>query len=266
MHGFQIDRKLSSGSFGCVFLCKNKNSEIAAAKIEKNNIKVNQLHYESKILKSIQTSTYFCKYIGYGSIFHDNRYSKYLLMEAMQSDCGKVDKTHSINEKKQLFQSMFDGLEAFHKFGYIHRDIKPRNFCLRFDLPLTAVLVDLGLAKKFINVDGKHIPMEEKHTQVGTLRYSSVYSAALIQQSRRDDIESLIYSMVNMCGCDLPWQNIDENLDKKTKHKRVYNLKRICSPKKVTVESIPGLTKILSNVRQLKFKETPPYELYKSLL
>ena len=50
-------------------------------------------------------------------------------------------------------------------------------------------LIDFGLARKFRN-KFEHVPFR-RHGMVGTVRYASVNTHREIQQTRRDDLESL---------------------------------------------------------------------------
>ena len=95
-----------------------------------------------------------------------------------------------------------------------------------------------------------------------------------------------MYTIVNILGSKLPWQNTSsklylnikkldcsdskkEKLLKKEKQKHILCLKRICSPERVCQNIkdpniAKAIIKILSSAMCLGFEEPPPYLTYES--
>ena len=73
-----------------------------------------------------------------------------------------------------------------------------------------------------------------------------------IEQSRRDDIESIGYVMMYMLRGILPWQNMKAK-DTKTKYKMIME-KKISTPAEFLCKGYPSeMTKFINYAKGLKF-------------
>ena len=60
-------------------------------------------------------------------------------------------------------------------------------------------VIDLGLVKKYRDVkNNKHIPYREGNSLTGTARYASLNTHAGRELSRRDNLESIGYILINL--------------------------------------------------------------------
>lgn len=103
-----------------------------------------------------------------------------------------------------------------HSLNLIHRDIKPDNFSFSINQKnKTLYIFDFGLSKYYRDAKNKiHIPYKELNKLTGTVRYASLNTHKGIEQSRRDDLESALYSIVYMFNGKLPWQGMKDSTNK----------------------------------------------------
>lgn len=70
---------------------------------------------------------------------------------------------------------------------------------------------DFGVAKKYINSEGGHIPEGQKTSYgTGTLRFTSAYAASHLVASRRDDLEAIGFMLMSFLRGDLPWDHVSD--------------------------------------------------------
>ncbi|KAL8237047.1 hypothetical protein R6Q59_018136 [Mikania micrantha] len=159
-------------------------------------------------------------------------------------------------------------LEQLHLRGFVHGDVKPENFLL--GQPGTPnekklYLVDLGLASKWKDTSsGNHI--EYDPSLIGTVRYASVHAHLGRTGSRRNDLESLAYTLIFLLRGKLPWQGfIGEN-----KVFLVCKKKMATSPEMLCYLCPSPFKQFLETVNNMRFNEEPNYlkliELFKNCL
>ncbi len=94
-------------------------------------------------------------------------------------------------------------------------------------------LIDYGLAKQFRDPrTRRHIPYRDDKCLTGTPRFASVNNHLGIEQSRRDDLESLAYVLIYLIKGELPWQNI--SVPSNIKDVKRYKNQRILETKQST--------------------------------
>jgi serine/threonine protein kinase len=285
---------LGEGSFGKVFKGKHlKNDSIVAIKIQHKDIS-HVLKHEAKIYNLLRDISGIPQMRNYGT---DSGFN-YLIIEFLGPS---LFETKITPEKSILFfiQSL-NILEKVHDMGFLHRDIKPDNFLLTEKKALIELyLIDFGLAKYYLNADKKHMEERKGRKLIGTAKFSSLNVHNGIEPSRRDDIESLVYTFITVYGQELPWTkviahhnsgNIKEKIEniQEIKREEMHNsetdisqnintsviipelYEKIKLSKERTLEwlyNIPGefLTLLLYS-RKLEFEERPNYNYIRRLL
>ncbi|KAJ0988455.1 hypothetical protein J5N97_006811 [Dioscorea zingiberensis] len=157
-------------------------------------------------------------------------------------------------------------LEKMHSKGYVHGDVKPENFLL--GQPATSqekklFLVDLGLATKWKDsANGQHVEYDQRPDVFrGTVRYASVHAHLGRTASRRDDLESLAYTLIFLHRGRLPWQGYQGD----NKSFQVCKKKMATSPEMLCCFCPPPFKQFLEVVVNMKFDEEPNYSKLISL-
>merc|ERR1712207_117563 len=94
---------------------------------------------------------------------------------------------------------MLERVELMHSRHLIHRDIKPANFVTDGGRGNGNFIycIDFGLSKRYRHPRTlQHIPQREGRSLTGTPRYASINNHLGVEQSRRDDLESIGYVLV----------------------------------------------------------------------
>ena len=261
-----VNKLLGKGGFGQIYLGRNIRENVPIAiKVEETSNR-SHLRLEYEILKEIQGGKGIPRIYKYRQGHNHN----YLVMELL----GKsLDKLFSDNDKyfsnKTIFQigyQMIERIQYVHSKFYIHRDIKPGNFVIgRGEKSKIIYLIDFGLSKRYIDPEKKcHIPYREGKGLTGTARYVSLFTHYGIEQSRRDDIESIAYNLIYFAKGKLPWQGV-KTKNKKEKHKKIMESKLAHTPD-ILCANLPDVyVKLLKYARKLEFEDEPDYDNIKLL-
>eukprot|EP00826_Nyctotherus_ovalis_P006366 TRINITY_DN11497_c0_g2_i3.p1 TRINITY_DN11497_c0_g2~~TRINITY_DN11497_c0_g2_i3.p1 ORF type:complete len:248 (-),score=38.23 TRINITY_DN11497_c0_g2_i3:456-1199(-) len=184
------------------------------------------------------------------------------------------DRRFSLATAVLTVEQMLERIEHLHARNFIHRDIKPDNFVIGRESSSTIYMIDYGLAKRYRDSKSKqHIPFRENKSLIGTARYTSVNAHLGYEQSRRDDIEGLLYVSVYFLKGTLPWQGTRANT-KKEKYDRIMDIK-MSTPARTLCKGLPctclGLLLVefvsfLDYAKGLGFEEKPDYNYLFRLL
>lgn len=264
---FKLGRKIGSGSFGELYLAVNvQNGEEVAVKLEPVKTKHPQLQYESKIYMLLQggTGVPHLKWFGVESEY--NVMVIDLLGPSLEDLFNYCNRKFSLKTILMLADQLINRVEYMHSRGFLHRDIKPDNFLMGLGRKANQVyIIDYGLAKKYRDLQThKHIPYRENKNLTGTARYASVNTHLGVEQSRRDDLESLGYVLMYFLRGSLPWQGLKAGT-KKQKYDKISE-KKMLTPIEVLCKSHPSeFTSYFHYCRSLRFEDKPDYAYLKRL-
>lgn len=255
---------LGKGSFGELWLGEDsENKSKVAIKFERHDIQAPQLVLEYQRYKELGQSDYVPKFYTFlkvdGTEYH--AIVMELLSKSLENLLDVCERTFSLKTVLQLAVQMVSILQFIHHQKIIHRDIKPDNFMFgrkEVGKEKKLMIIDFGLSKAYIE-HGKHIKYETDKPIMGTSRYMSLNCHNGIQQSRRDDLESIGYVFVYMLNGKLPWQGIDA-ADTKERNRLVAEKKRAITPEKLCRGHPREFADYLRMVKGLKFSEDPDYK------
>lgn len=131
------------------------------------------------------------------------------------------------------------------------------------NVPPTLTLIDFGLAQLFRNpATYLHIPFTTDHPIIGTLSFASINSHHGNSQSRRDDLESLAYTIIYSALGELPWTSNSTGNDEGAilRKKTSITVEELC-------KGLPTpFCEFVTHVRSLSFNKKPDYQFLHSIL
>lgn len=178
----------------------------------------------------------------------------------------------------QIGRQMLQRVRSIHACGMLHRDVKPDNFLFArtpiLDLSRRAAkhskpesglpllyIIDFGMAKRIKDpIDAEEnrlVPL------IGSPRYASVFAHRGEPLGRRDDLISMMYSLIYVAnGGALPWQSYTE--------REIYYIKENTTPSEICAglheRHATGWAAILERLHAMRVNEAPDYAGIESLL
>jgi casein kinase 1 len=184
-------------------------------------------------------------------------------LEDLFNRCGR---RFSLKTVLMIADQVLLRLEYIHSKSFIHRDIKPDNFLIGLGRRSNIIyVIDFGLAKRYRDPKTHvHIMYRENKHLTGTPRYASINNHLGIEQSRRDDLESLGYVFMYFLRGSLPWQGIRANT-KKQKYQKIME-KKMATPIDLLCKGFPDEFRIyFEYCRALRFADKPDYSYLRRL-
>ncbi|XP_052176320.1 casein kinase 1-like protein HD16 [Diospyros lotus] len=275
---YKIERKLGKGGFGQVYVGRR----VSGGTIDRNGPGAAEV-----ALKFEHRSSKGCNYgppyewqvyntlggsHGVPRVHYKGRQGDYyvMVMDMLGPSLWDVwnNNTHMMSTQMVacIAVEAISILEKMHYRGYVHGDVKPENFLLGpTGTPdeKKLFLVDLGLATRWQDgSSGLHVAYDQRPDVFrGTVRYASVHAHLGRTGSRRDDLESLAYTLIFLLRGRLPWQGFQgEN-----KGFLVCKKKMATSPESLCSLCPLPFRQFVEYVVNLKFDEEPNYAKYISL-
>uniref|UniRef100_A0A3B0MGI9 Calcium-dependent protein kinase 1 n=1 Tax=Theileria annulata TaxID=5874 RepID=A0A3B0MGI9_THEAN len=154
---FTVCRKLGSGAYGTVFLCKKTNGTKEYAVKVINKLKSPSSNDSSRLLREVK----YLKELDHPNIaklydVYEDSVAYYIVMEPCYGGelFDEIIKRQRINEYESacLIKQVLSGVCYLHKNNIVHRDLKPENLLLEKPGSVDRIkIVDFGLSAHFGN-------------------------------------------------------------------------------------------------------------------
>ncbi|KAH8931650.1 hypothetical protein BDL97_19G033000 [Sphagnum fallax] len=264
---YRLGRKIGSGSFGEIYLGTNvQTNEEVGIKLESIKTKHPQLLYESKLYRILQGGTGIANIRWFGIEGDYNVLVLDLLGPSLEDLFNFCSRKFSLKTVLMLADQLINRVEYVHAKSFLHRDIKPDNFLMGLGRRANQVyIIDFGLAKKYRDpTTHQHIIYRENKNLTGTARYASINTHLGIEQSRRDDLESLGYVLMYFLRGSLPWQGLKAGT-KKQKYEKISEKKMSTSIEFLCKAYPSEFASYFHYCRSLRFDDKPDYSYLKRI-
>lgn len=278
---YVLIKKIGQGAYGQIYKAKNlETRDYVAIKFEKHELvseesdsgnqfdilSVNSnLIREIKVLIQLQKSQGFPKIYAYG---YENGYLYMVLSNLgfnLFKNLKKCKGCFSLDTVSKIAIQTLERLSLLHSKGYVHRDIKPENLLCGLNKDKeTIYLIDFGLSKYYLNEKKQHMQFQIKKPFIGTLKYASINAHKGYEQSRRDDIMSLGYTLILFLKGSLPWHEFRFE-DIHTKLAKIQEMKEKTAYDELTDDIHPNFKKFMQYGFELGFFAQPNYDYLISL-
>lgn len=204
----KIIDKLSTGFFGTIYLASMNGKHVI--------LKENTESDEDAIKREVEVYKALGGRKGYPKMHHVGRTPSGRIMivldrlgDSLENIRSSGNTAFHLNTLCMIGISVTYHLELLHGKGYIHGDLKPENILSGLrntESEYELFLIDFGNSWKYRNNRKEKYAQRKVGPEVaGTLDFAPKSWHKRISQSRKDDFESLLYTLAYLQEGKLPW-------------------------------------------------------------
>ena len=272
---FKILHRIGEGNYADVHLgVDTTTSTDVAIKIEKRKQRSKRRHLtnEGEIYAKLRAKNFIFapNILYYGEEEELGREEvQILVMEKLGASLLDVYKERgcfSVVDVRKLAVQLISCLQSLHELNIVHSDVKPSNILMGVGEESDSVrLVDFGLSASYWDESSdSHCGLKYDCPIKGTLMYMSINSHVKCRPSRRDDLESLGYTLVYLAKGFLPWR-VSKRDDSRQNWGKVLIAKRAATSGLICQGLPLEFAKYTDYCRSLPFSKKPDYCYLKKL-
>uniref|UniRef100_A0A7S4VP20 Casein kinase I n=1 Tax=Alexandrium monilatum TaxID=311494 RepID=A0A7S4VP20_9DINO len=263
----KVNKKLGAGCFGEVWQGVNtETKQKVAVKFEDVGAVSPQLEHEARMLELLRQpvqSQGFAEYYFYGAQGRWNCLVMEYLGKSLEDRVQACGGTFSVQTTVLVADQILGRIEYLHSKGIVHRDIKPENFLWGIrEKQHHLYLIDFGLSKKYY--ERRHAHMRTRLNLTGTARYASLNAHRGVEQSRRDDFESIGHMLMYLLIGLLPWSGLEART-KKEKYQKIMEKKESTRLSDLCQGFPKAFELYLHRCRRMGVRERPDYNSLRKL-
>lgn len=207
---------VGKGAFSSVRVCRDDSTVVV-------KLHDGMCSTEIECYKNFGRSNAVPRFYGWGSAVEAGKSYTFVVVERFAYDLHRLMKRRNgVPGADDFFRrvscDVLKSLEYIHDRGYVHCDVKPRNvFVTDFRPPYRAVLGDFGLSRRYATDQPffEDVDRRLRSRLFGTVAYASCDVHRRAKPTRRSDVESLGWMLVETFGGTLPWKRLPDGEDLK---------------------------------------------------
>jgi serine/threonine protein kinase len=249
---YKLIEEIGKGSFGSIYKAENiRTGEYVAIKVEPITSQTKLLTNESRKYQYLSHLPGIPNIKWYGKDNMNYYMVINLLGDSLENFMQRTKSRFSLKMTLYIGIQITQLLKTIHERSLLHRDIKPDNFLFGpHNDKRQLYLIDFGFCKSYLISGNRHIEMKPTNGLIGSPTYASINAHDHCELSRKDDMESLGYTLLYLYLGKLKWQ-----YEQSKENIRTMKTEVLCDDK------IPHvLLDYFIYISKLGFKDEPDYE------